>query len=137
MIDASDEEREAQLEVTEKILNELGAGDKPVIYVLNKCDKVDIDILSSPEILRTDNTYAISLKTGQGVDRLIEALQRLAREGKSEVVFNIPHAEQGVINTIYKNAVVNSVEYGDEYVTVTAVADAKLKGMLRKYIAEK
>jgi len=137
MIDASDEEREAQLEVTEKILNELGAGDKPVIYVLNKCDKVDIDILSSPEILRTDNTYAISLKTGQGVDRLIEALQKLAREGKSEVVFNIPHAEQGVINTIYKNAVVNSVEYGDEYVTVSAVADAKLKGMLRKYIAEK
>lgn len=136
MIDASDSERDAQLKVTESILGELGAGDKPVIYVLNKCDKIDVDILSSPEILKSNNTIAISLKTGVGVDRLVDAIQTLAREGKTEVVFKIPHAEQGVVNTIYKNAVVNNVEYGDEFVIVSAVADAKLKGMLRKYIEE-
>ena len=39
MADASDPEADSQLAVTEKLIEELGAGDKPIIYVYNKCDK--------------------------------------------------------------------------------------------------
>ncbi len=39
IVDASDPEYPAQLEVTENLLAELGAGDKPSLIVYNKCDR--------------------------------------------------------------------------------------------------
>ena len=55
---------------------------------------------------------------------------------KKRTVFLIPHSEQGAVNQLYKYATVESVEYGAEGVTVTAMADAKARGMMKKYLAE-
>ena len=38
LTDASDPNFREQLQVTENLLNELGAGGKPTLYVFNKCD---------------------------------------------------------------------------------------------------
>ena len=39
----------SQLEVTENLLKDLGASDKPTIYVYNKCDIADTDLWHLPE----------------------------------------------------------------------------------------
>ena len=49
------------------------------------------------------------------------------------MTFNIPVNEAGALNTLYKNAVVENVDYGDEFISVTALADAKVRGMMKKY----
>ena len=52
---------------------------------------------------------------------------------KASVIFKIPNAEQGAMNILYRDATVEEVDYGPEYVTVKAVVDDKVRGMLRKY----
>ena len=131
--DASDPEYLSQLECTEQTLSELGAGEKPTLYVFNKCDKGTYD---DPIIDRTrhrQNVVCISAKTGQGCEELAEKLEELVHAGKSRVTFKIPNAEQGELNRLYKDATVEDVEYGEQFVTVTAIVDAKVRGMLRKY----
>ena len=56
--------------------------------------------------------------------------------GKTEEAFVIPNSDAGVLNTLYRNATVNEVEYGDENIRVRATVDAKVRGMLRDYLAE-
>ena len=136
LADASDPEYLSQLECTEKTLEDLGAGDKPTIYVFNKCDKGTFD---NPVIDRTrerENIVHISAKTGEGCDRLAEMLMKIVGNGKTSVVFKIPNCEQGALNRLYRDAVVEEVEYGVEYVTVRATVDSKVRGMLKKYDTE-
>ncbi len=134
LIDASDEECEEELAVTDKLLTELGAVGKPTLYVFNKCDKADaLPTLSKGE---RENIFYISAKTGEGVDVMINRLEELVQAGKKRLVFTIPNSEQGVLNILYKNASVEDVEYGIENVKVVAVVDAKIRGQLGKYLAE-
>ena len=134
LIDASDEECEAEFLVTEKILSELGASGKPTLYVFNKCDRAE-ELPTIAECER-DNVVYISAKTGEGVDGLVKRLEELVQAGKKRLVFTIPNAEQGALNILYKNAAVEDVEYGATAVKVTAVVDAKVRGMLGKYLPE-
>ena len=136
LADASDPEYLSQLECTEQTLDELGAGDKPTLYVFNKCDKGTFD---DPVIDRTkerDKVVHVSALTGKGCDKLAEMLVEMVNGGKSSVVFKIPNSEAGALNRLYKDAVVEEIDYGAEYVTVRATVDAKVRGMMRKYDTE-
>ena len=130
LADASDPEAEQQLAVTEQLLAEIGAGDKPVLYVFNKCDLG----AAVPGVgrLREGAVY-ISAETGQGVDLMLTRIEQMLHEGRRRVTFRIPNAQQGLLSLLYKNATVEQVEYGSEAVTVTAVTDARTYGQLRRY----
>ena len=71
-----------------------------------------------------------------GCDELAAKLEEMVHAGKSRVIFKIPNSEQRALNVLYKDATVEDVEYGYEYVTVTATVDAKVRGMLKKYDTE-
>lgn len=131
--DASDPEYLSQLECTEETLQSLGAGDKPTLYVFNKCDKGAYD---DPIIDRTQtrqNVVCISALTGEGCEELAFKLQEIVNGGKTSVTFKIPNAEQGAMNILYREATIEDVDYGPEFVTVKATVDAKVRGMLKKY----
>ena len=147
LLDASDPECAGQLEVTEQLLEELGAGGKPTLYVFNKCDRESCDTVSLMGVVAkkgltfdeghgSDARYAtyISAKTGQGLDQLAELLQTVIRRDKRRVTFIIPNAEQGALSKLYsEQAAVESVDYGYEAVTVVATVDDRVYGMLKKY----
>ncbi|MBQ0010249.1 MAG: GTPase HflX [Ruminococcus sp.] len=129
MIDASDPESDAELAVTESLISELGAGDKPILYVYNKCDQVPECTPGTP----VDQSVCISAVTGEGLDELIAKISGIAKQGKRECLFEIPNDKLGLINTLYENATVISVEYGENGATVDAIVDARLFGMLQAY----
>lgn len=133
LIDASDEEFPSQLEVTQKLLGELGASDKPTIYVFNKCDRGMVCPPSS--VINTDSEryICISAQNGDGIDELANILENVVHEGTTKATFFIPNSEQGALSKLYSEATVESVDYGPEGVTVVATVDAKIRGMLRKY----
>ena len=136
VIDAHDDEAGAQLDVTESLLAELGAAGKPTIYVYNKCD---LGVCASLPSYISDGkdpnrvVCAISAKSGEGIDTLLGKIEEIIHAGKSRVTFVIPHSEQAALNILYKNATVESVDYGYEGVTVVATVDGKVRGMLKKY----
>ena len=69
----------------------------------------------------------------RGLDKLGEQLEALVNAGKKRVKFVIPNSEAGALNTLYKNATVEDVDYGPENITAVAVVDPKIRGMLSAY----
>lgn len=135
IIDASDPQYPRHTQVARALLNELGAGEKPVLYVFNKCDLAAVsDVPPAPEGIDAADTVYISARTGDGIDRLAARLEELALDGKRTVTLRIPNDKQGALNTVYAVATVQSVDYGAEFVTVSAIADERARGMLRAYL---
>ncbi len=132
LTDASDENFRDQLTVTEELLCELGASGKPTLYVFNKCDR---GISELPRIGQTaeENVVYISALTGQGIEMLVDRIERIVADGKRRVTYFIPNSDGGALNTLYRFASVESVDYGADGMTVVALADAKARGMMRKY----
>lgn len=119
--DVSDPEAGTQLAVTESLISQLGAGDKPILYIYNKCDRGVAVIPLTP----TEKSVYISAVTGEGTDELKDKLEKLVRSGKKVYIFEIPVAKSSLLDVLYKKASVTNVEYGNEYISVCAVADEK------------
>jgi len=136
LIDASDEEFPSQLEVTQQLLGELGAVQKPTIYVFNKCDRGMVCPPSA--VINTDheNYICISAQNGDGVEELAALLENIVHQGTTKATFFIPNSEQGALSRLYSDATIESIDYGAEGVTVVAIVDAKVRGMLKKYDTE-
>jgi GTP-binding protein HflX len=130
MVDASDAQAASQIEVTEALLQDLGAGDKPVLYVFNKCD---LGVAIPGAVHGRENVIYISAATGQGVERLLTRIEEMLHEGSRRVTFRIPNDKQGMLSVLYRNATVEDIQYGADAAVVTAVVDARVYGQLRVY----
>ena len=130
--DASDNEVYEHIEVAEDICKQLGAEDKPRIYVFNKYDKLN----SQGQITRREDTIYISAKYGTGIDELMLAIEQTLHKSKQEKKLIIPYTNQGVLNSIYNEYTVKDVEYTDCGIEVTAVLDSKGVGLYSKYFKE-
>lgn len=130
--DVNDPEVPEHLEVTKSVIAELGASDKPVIYVYNKCD------LSSAELFEktSDSSVYLSAKNGNGIDRLLELIENEIQKFKKKCVLTVPYSEQQIISKIYDNYTVASVDYLAEGIRVEAVLDSKGMGIFADYLAE-
>lgn len=136
VIDASDAEYRTHLAVTLRTLTELGAQGKPIIYVFNKCDRSADELPVLPPDTDNSHTVYISALTGEGIDKLLSEIEAIIHNGKRLTEFKLPNSKIGALNTLYRLAMVKNVEYGDEYVTVTAITDEKVRGMLKEYVSE-
>ena len=130
VVDVSDPEAQAQIEVTEQLLESLGAGGKPALYVFNKCD---LGAAQPGTSHGKEHVAYISAATGQGVAQMMQKIEDMLHAGKRRDPFFIPNAKQGLLSRLYENATVERVDYGVDGVTVTAVVDAKTYGPLRQY----
>lgn len=134
MTDASDPEAPAQLSVTEKLLDELGASGKPTVCVLNKCDLEGETVPTPPRSVPQENVFYVSARTGENIDALVSRLEEVVNEKTSRVTFAIPMAKQDIVARLYRFAKVEEVTYEGESTVVTAICDGKAKGMFRDYI---
>ncbi|MBQ7125316.1 MAG: GTPase HflX [Clostridia bacterium] len=137
MTDASDPEASAQLEVTEKLISELGAGGKPTLCLFNKCDLDAENIPYAPRTIPTENVFYISARTGRNIDDFVKRLEELVNENTSHVTFKFPLDKQDSVARLYRFAKVENVEYFENCVKVEAVCDGKAKGMFREWILKK
>ena len=128
VIDASDPEWREQAAVVEALIQELGAAETPRIDVFNKCDLYRSDILPHGE-----DIISISAKTGEGLDRLLEMIGERLDAGTRRVALRLPYDQGGLLDLLYREAKVESVEYQDT-IEVVAVCTPKLLGRLEGYI---
>ena len=128
VIDLSNPEWEAQAEVVDGLIRQLGAETTPCIRVYNKCD-LCFGILPHGE-----NTVCISAKSGEGTAELLQALSTLLDRGKRRVQLLIPYAEAGLTAALNREAAVLSTEYSDEGVKLEAIVPPELFGRVKAYI---
>ena len=128
--DITDPEVAEHIEVTKNVIEELGASDKPIIYVYNKCDKLEDDI-PMPE---DESTVIVSGVSGQGIDNLLSAIEDTIHRFKKKYQLLIPYSNQSVVSALYNGYSVESVEYVDEGISVSVFLDERGRGMYGKYI---
>ncbi len=128
--DVTDPEVAEHIEVTRGVIEELGASDKPVIYVYNKCDMLGGGV-PAPE---GDNTVAISGVTGQGIDRLLEVIEEEIHRFKKKYSLLIPYSNQSAVSALYNSYTVLEVNYVDEGIAVDVILDERGRGVYGKFI---
>ena len=124
VIDASNEEWMEQAEVVDKLIHELGADHTPRIEVFNKCDRWQGEIRPHGK-----GRVSVSAKTGEGLDDLLKAIGGVLDNGARRVTIHLPYDKGGILETLYQQAKVESVEYG-QTIDVKAVCTPRIIGQL-------
>ena len=128
VIDVSNPEWREQARIVDELIRELGAEQIPCIRVYNKCDVA----FTAQQEREADAVY-ISAKTGEGIPALLSAVDKKLDKGTKRVVIHLPYDKTGLLDGLYREAKVESVEYG-ETVDVTAVCTPRVMGQLKDYI---
>ena len=130
--DVSDSEVTEQLVVTEQIIEQLGAAQKPRLYVYNKCDTVaGLDFARVKE-----NTVAISAKEGRGIDALLSMIEEVLHASQRELSLLIPYDKQQLVDRIYKEYAVRFCDYTDVGVKIRVLLDSKGQGLYADYVID-
>ena len=129
VVDAADPQWRLQTEVVEGLINQLGTEHTPVVQVFNKCD-----LLADDELPRQRDAVYCSAKTGEGLTRLLEAVQKALNAGEHEISFVLPYSDSNKLDMLYRDAKVLRAEYTDAGIEVSAVCDDVVKGRLSAYL---
>ena len=130
--DASDEHCAEHLEVTRKLLNELGCEGKPIVSVMNKCDLVG-DIYAMPTF---GKTVMISAKEQKGFDELLDAVLKELPPTRRKAELLIPFSAGAMAAKIRNEGVVEEEEYKPEGLYMRAIVEMTLLDTIKDYIIE-
>jgi GTP-binding protein HflX len=128
VVDASNPQVDTQMYVVYDTLRQLGVEGKPIITLFNKQDK-----LEAPQMFRdlhADYTFAVSAKTGQGLDELKGALLDIIRQDQIYVERLYDFSEAGKIQLIRKQGQLLEEEYVAEGIAVKAYVPKSIYGRI-------
>lgn len=128
--DASSDECDEHIKVTNDLLSSLGCDGKPIINVLNKCDLVP-SILDYPLI---GNSVHVSAKTGYGIEELLQKINDSLPKKRQKVKLLIPFTQGRIANELRKYGVVQSEEYTPDGLLVEAVIEIQYLETIKEYI---
>ncbi|MCS7191567.1 MAG: GTPase HflX [Armatimonadetes bacterium] len=137
LVDISHPASDEQIKVVEKTLQEIGAGDKPTLLVLNKADKLPPSWDREALLKRYPNAVLISALTGEGVDELLLQIQKeFERMRVVNVRAKLALWAQNLIAFVYRNGVVQNIIYNTDWVTVKAEMEKTFAERLQKQAIE-
>jgi GTP-binding protein HflX len=113
VVDASDPSFRSQLEVTRKVLAEVGATDIPSLLVLNKQDRLGPEELASLKVEYPD-AFFLSTRSKEDLNALREHIMRYFESDMIDEEFCIPFTAQGVLAEIRARMRILSEEYDAE-----------------------
>lgn len=110
VVDASYEANEFHIDVTNKVLKEIGAGNKERILVYNK-----IDLLENEVLPVTDEEYiCISAKRGDNFDSIIDIIKKKLFSDRITTRLLIPYDRGDISSYLCEKAKVISIDYVEE-----------------------
>jgi GTP-binding protein HflX len=105
VVDAAEprERRLLDIGAVNEVLEEIGAGGKPRLLVLNKADLLAEDERRQVELSHPD-AVIVSAVGGEGLDRLRERVEAAFEETLAEVELLVPYAEGGRLHELHEVA---------------------------------
>lgn len=127
--DASSEECNEHLEVTQNLLDSLGCSGKPIISIMNKCDKVE-NIYDIPTI---GKVVMISALNGTGIDQLLDTIVENLPKTRKVVDLLIPYSHGEIVSVFRKDGVIFSEDYREDGIYLKVIADINLLEKYKEY----
>ena len=131
VIDSSDPDRDAHIEVVDSLITKLAKPGTKVLRCYNKAD-----LVPATEIPVGEDVVKMSARHGFGMDELLKAIENALGQSCHPVILTLPYAQGGLLDTLHKNAKVNTVDYTGEGIVVDAVLDDILYGRLKEFITK-
>ena len=136
VVDITHVNASAQARSVQETLIDIDAGDIPIITAFNK-----IDLLKDPEgaIVTLDefpNTYPISAISGQGIDELLEAIERELFESYIELDVKIPFSEGQLISMFHESGQVIDVSHGEDGAHIKGLIPRRLLFHFEPYLSK-
>jgi GTP-binding protein HflX len=130
VVDASFPEADFHIDVTNKVLRELGAGDKPTLMLFNKIDLVE----DFSPLAYGKNALAISTKTGQGYEMLLERIKELLFGGSAVVDVLIPYDRGDLVAYLCTKTQPQAMSHLEEGTLLTVELDLADRKRFEAYI---
>ena len=131
IVDASYENHDFHIDVTNKVLKDIGAGDKEKIMVFNKTDMPHDEVIP---VLGCEN-IEISAKNGTKVDDLLEKIQEKIFDNYINAKFLIPYDRGELSSYLCSEATVNVMDYKEEGTYFEVIVKDSDYQRLKKYEA--
>ncbi len=130
VVDASSPDMQDHIRVTEKVIDELGAGEVPRIILFNKCDLIgDVS-----EFGGASDFVCVSAKTGEGKDALCRKICEKLSKTERQVTVIIPYDKTALLDVLHRDGKVLGTNYNDNGIEVTLVADDRLYGRIKRQL---
>lgn len=145
VVDYSDAKAAAKIDAVNRVLEEIGAGDKPVIIALNKIDLMEPEQPPSPEERsRFDFSYSlvetlseryeavapISAQQGVGIEELLAAIEEALVRHMVELDITLPYQAGDLLHIWHEQGVVEEERYTAQGVRVHGRAPRWLAGLI-------
>ena len=136
--DASYDERDFHIDVTESVLKEIGAGGKERVLVYNKADLLDDEPETVSTLLRSGDceTVCVSAKRGDGIDELVEIIKKKIFADRVRAKLLVPYDKGDIVSRLCEKATVFSTEYTEHGTVIDAEMSAADAGRYREYITD-
>ena len=115
VIDLSNPEWEAQADVVDRLIDQLGAAHTPCIRVFNKCDAY-LGILPHGE-----NIVCISARSGEGAAELTERVRAILGRADHHVTLLLPYAQGALLETLHRDCAVLRTDYRDDGIALEVI----------------
>ena len=131
VIDSADPNREEHIAVVDKLISQLAKPGTQVLQCYNKAD-----LVSAEDIPVGQDVVAISAAKGEGMDKLLAAIEKALDRGLHHVVVTLPYSMGGMVETLHSSAQVKSVDYTADGIEIETIVDEILYGRLKEYITK-
>ena len=128
VIDVSNPQWQQQADIVDRLIHELKADQIPCLRVYNKCD-----LAFSGQRPAGEDSVSISARTGEGLERLLALIDKRLDKGTRRVTIHLPYDKAGLLDGLYREAKVESVDYAAT-IDVVAVCPPKVLGQVKDYI---
>ena len=125
-----------QIQIIEKVLLEIGAGEIPTLLVPNKIDAVAAVPVRQLKTNNVAEVCPISALTGNGVDNLLATIGALLDRDKEPFEASFTPAQGALVALLRERGRIVSEDYNGERVLVSALVTPKLAGQIRKRMSD-
>lgn len=134
VVDASHPKRGEQMQTVQAVLDEMEAGDKPVLFVYNKSDLANAadDILHASH---TANYVAVSALTGENIDTLQQAIQQALSARRVTVEVTIPFEKTEWVSWVYEHGRILAQQHRAEGTHIKAELEKSLANKLSRALS--
>ena len=115
VIDLSNPEWEAQADVVDRLIDQLGAAHTPCIRVFNKCDAY-LGILPHGK-----DVVCISARSGEGANELTERVRAILGRADHHVTLLLPYAQGALLETLHRDCAVLRTDYRDDGIALEVI----------------
>ena len=135
VVDVADEDRERHLEAVDRVLEEIGAGERPSLTVYNKADLLDAHELETLRV-RMPQAVFFSARTALGLEQLLDRLAAEAAATDRLISAEVPYREGSLMKVVREQGQVLSEEYLEDRMRIVAKVPERIAARLQRYAVE-